>query len=165
MKVGYAAQNGATYVPIGRFLKDVIPLEEMSMQRIRAHLANLDYFDRMELFFQNPSYVFFKILPGNSVTYSGAYTEPGRTIATDQSLFPKGALGYLDIDEPRFVDPKAQNESSWEPGGRFVFDQDTGGAIRGAGHIDLYFGQGDEVGRRAGVMKRLGHLYYFVPKE
>ena len=165
IKVGYAAQNGAAYIPIGRFLLDRIPLEEMSMQRIRSELASMSELDRSELLFQNPSYVFFKKLPGESITYSGAETEAGRTIATDQSLFPKGALAYLQIDEPRFVDPKAPNESHWESAERFVFDQDTGGAIRGGGRVDLYFGQGDEAGRRAGVMKREGRLYYFVPKE
>ncbi len=163
MKLGYAAQNGAAYVPIGRFLKDVIPPEEMSMQRIRAYLDSLNRFDRLELLFQNPSYVFFKKLPGNTTTYSGAEVTAGRTIATDQSLLPKGALAFLDVEEPRFADPFAAKEDVWLKKGRFVFDQDTGGAIRGAGHIDLYFGEGFEAGREAGVMKRTGHLYYFVP--
>jgi membrane-bound lytic murein transglycosylase A len=165
IKVGYAAQNGAAYVPIGKFLKDKIPLEEMSMQRIRAELERLSRFDRLEMLFQNPSYVFFKTLPGESLTYSGAEVTAGRTIAADQSLFPKGALAFLDIEEPRFVDPQAAKEASWEKRGRFVFDQDTGGAIRGTGHVDLYFGEGDEAGRRAGVMKRSGRLYYFMPKD
>ena len=163
IKVGYAAQNGATYVPIGKFLKEAISPDEMSMQRIRAYLNSLNRFDRLELLFQNPSYVFFKTLPGNTTTYSGAEVTAGRTIASDQSLLPKGALAFLDVEEPRFPDPWAVKENVWLKKGRFVFDQDTGGAIRGAGHVDLYFGEGDEAGREAGVMKRTGHLYYFVP--
>ncbi len=42
---------------------------------------------------------------------------------------------------------------------------DTGGAIRGAGRADLFWGTGDEAKRYAGVMKRSSRLYYLVPKE
>ncbi|RZA08366.1 MAG: transglycosylase [Proteobacteria bacterium] len=164
MRVGYAAQNGSAYLPIGKFLTNVIPLEQMSMQRIRAHLATLPAEERDAVLFKNPSYVFFKELDSQSVTYSGAEVTAGRTIATDKFLFPKGVLGFLSIEEPTFADARAMDPNGWEAKPRFVFDQDTGGAIRGGGRVDLYMGQGAEVARRAGVMKREGKLWGLAPK-
>ena len=48
---------------------------------------------------------------------------------------------------------------------RVVFDQDTGGGIRGAGRVDLYLGKGVEAEEIAGRMKNPGTLYYFVPRD
>ena len=47
--------------------------------------------------------------------------------------FPKGTLGFLDIETPVFADATASEPSAWEKKPRWVFDQDTGGAIRGGG--------------------------------
>jgi membrane-bound lytic murein transglycosylase A len=165
MRVGYAAQNGSPYQPIGKYLTQHIPLAEMSMQRIRAYLGSVGNAERDRVLFLNPSYVFFKPLEGQSLTYSGAEVTSGRTIATDRGLYPKGVLGYYDIEEPTFADSQAIAESGWEAKPRFVFDQDTGGAIRGGGRVDLYMGQDASAARKAGVMKRNGRLYGLAPTE
>lgn len=164
IRVGYAGQNGSAYVPIGKFLWDQIPKEQMSMQRIREHLAKLTRGQQQDLFDKNPSFVFFQELKGESLTYSGAEVTPMRTVASDQFLFPKGTLGFLDIELPVFAEANALDPSSWEPKPRWVFDQDTGGAIRGGGRIDLYTGRGVEAERIAGVMKRKGRMWVLVPK-
>jgi membrane-bound lytic murein transglycosylase A len=88
----------------------------------------------------------------------------GRTIATDKFLFPKGVLGFLDIELPVFPDSTALDPSGYEHKPRWVFDQDTGGAIRGGGRVDLYMGQGLEAERLAGVMKKGGQLWMVAPK-
>jgi membrane-bound lytic murein transglycosylase A len=54
--------------------------------------------------------------------------------------------------------------SSSEPIGRFVLDQDIGGAITGGGRLDLFWGRGVEAKRYAGAMKTTGRLYYLGPK-
>ncbi|MGZ3651984.1 MAG: MltA domain-containing protein [Bdellovibrionota bacterium] len=164
IRVGYDSQNGAPYTPIGRFLWDIIPKEKMSMQRIRAHLTTLDRGRQQDLFDKNASYVFFKELRGAPVTYCGAEVTPNRTIASDQGLFPKGVLEFLIVDEPVFAHPGDLDPTSWEPRPRWVFDQDTGGAIRGGGRIDLYTGRGFDAERVAGVMKRPGKLWGLAPK-
>jgi membrane-bound lytic murein transglycosylase A len=165
LRVGYASQNGFPYVAIGKHLLDVIPLEQVSMQRIRQHLASVSRAELQAILNKNPSYVFFQELSGLSLTYSGAEVTPARTIATDQFFFPKGVLGFLDIELPVFADATSQEPISWERKPRWVFDQDTGGAIRGGGRVDLYMGQDAEAARMAGVMKRDGRLWYAVPKE
>lgn len=165
LRLGYAAQNGAPYIAIGKYFTDVIPIEEMSMQRILAHLRSLSPEERQRYLNLNPSYVFFQPLTGAALTYMGSEVSSGRTIATDPLFYPKGALAFLSIELPIFADPKSAKESGWELKPRFVFDQDMGGAIRGGARADLFIGQGDSAGQVAGVMKRWGKLVYFAPKE
>jgi membrane-bound lytic murein transglycosylase A len=165
IRIGYAGQNGHPYVPIGRFLTHIIPLEQMSMQRIRLALNSMSPEQRDQILFLNPSYVFFQELSGLSLTYSGAEVTTARTIATDQFFFPKGTLNFLEIELPVFADAESLDPVAWELKPRWVFDQDTGGAIRGGGRVDLYMGQGPEAERLAGVMKRGGKLWTLAPKE
>ena len=164
INVGYASQNGFPYFSIGKALVGLIPVEQISMQRIRQHLQSLPADQRQELLNKNPSYVFFQELKGPPLTYSGAEVTSGRTIATDSGFFPKGTLAFLEIETPEFQDPTAIDPSHWAKRSRWVVDQDTGGAIRGGGRVDLYFGEGNEPERLAGVMKRDGRLWYAVPK-
>jgi membrane-bound lytic murein transglycosylase A len=163
-RFGYASQNGFPYIAIGKHLTEHIPMEEMSMQRIKLHLQTLPKEAQQEILNINPSYVFFKKLDGDAVTYAGMEVSDGRTIATDLQLFPKGAMAFLDIDEPVFNTATDIHPASWAKKPRIVFDEDTGGAIRGGGRVDLYFGQGDLAAQKAGVMKQKGRLYYLVPK-
>jgi membrane-bound lytic murein transglycosylase A len=181
IRVGYDGQNGAPYTAIGKFLWDTIPKDQMSMQRIRWHLAGLNRDQQQDLFDQNASYVFFKEVKGEALTYSGADATAMRTVASDQGLYPKGTLEFFAIDEPVVADRsnektvadkanQAAGEGAaldpirWESRPRWVFDQDTGGAIRGGGRVDLFTGRGPDAERVAGVMKRVGHLWAVAPK-
>jgi membrane-bound lytic murein transglycosylase A len=47
---------------------------------------------------------------------------------------------------------------------RFVLNQDTGGAIRGAGRVDFFWGRGEEAARLAGPMQQRGRLLFLVPR-
>jgi membrane-bound lytic murein transglycosylase A len=164
LRLGYAAQNGHPYVPIGLFLRDRIPLDKMSMQAIESVLRSMEPDLRDQILYQNPSYVFFEELKGRGKTVSGIEVMDGRTIATDTRYFPKGALAFLQFQRPQFDGPQSQTPSTWIPTGRLVFDQDTGGAIRGTHRVDLFFGEGKAAEQEAGVMKERGQLYYLVPK-
>lgn len=165
IRVGYDSQNGHTYMALGKFLKDVIPSEKMSMQRIRSHLLTLTRDEQQKILNLNPSYVFFKKLESEALTYTGVEVSSGRTVATDLNFFPKGALAFLDIEEPVFETSTAIEPISWQRVPRLVFDQDIGGAIKGGGRVDLYFGSDDSAAQKAGVMKQTGKLYYLVPRN
>lgn len=165
VRYGYAAQNGHPYFALGKSLTDFIPLEEMSMQRIKLHLQTLPHEEQQNILNRNPSYVFFKKLDGGALTYAGMEVSDGRTIATDLHLFPKGAMAFLDIEEPVFDSSTDITPREWKHMPRIVFDQDTGGAIRGGGRVDLYYGAGEEASQKAGVMKQKGKLYYLVPRS
>lgn len=164
LKLGYAGQNGYPYVPIGKYLLDRIPKDQLSQGAIEAHLRSLTESERRELLNKNPSYVFFKPLKTAGITKLGTEVVPGRTIATDSSLFPKGALAFLEFPKPKFPSAQDRTPASWENTSRFVLDQDTGGAIRGPGRVDLFWGRGPEAKQSAGVMRSSGKLFYFVPK-
>jgi membrane-bound lytic murein transglycosylase A len=164
LRVGYAAQNGQTYESIGRFLTDVIPKEQMSLQTIEAYLRGLPAPDSRRILDKNPSYVFFKRLDGPAVTYLGTPAVGGRTIATDARFFPKGALAYLTFDSPTFAAPDAAQPMGTEAVGRLVIDSDRGGAIKGGGRVDLFWGAGPDARQHAGVLKSDGRLLYLAPK-
>ncbi len=164
LKVGYAGQNGHPYVAIGRHLTEIIPKEKITMHSIESHLRSLPSEEARKLMELNPSYVFFQNLPRAGLTFLGTEVVNGRTIATDQSYFPKGALAFLSFEKPVFATPQDVEPASWQPSSRFVLDQDTGGAIRGPHRVDLFWGRGSDAKQAAGVMKKKGRLVYFVPR-
>jgi hypothetical protein len=53
----------------------------------------------------------------------------------------------------------------WAPFGRYVLNQDTGGAIRGPGRVDLFWGGGPFGRIAAGHLKHSGALYFLLLKE
>ena len=161
--VGYAAGNGRPYRSIGRLLIDngKIPQEEMSMQRLRRYLAE-NPAQRNEIMAYNESYVFFRIVENGPLGSLDVPLTPGRSIATDSRLFPKGALAFIGTHTPA-LDQSGQL-IGWQRVWRFVLNQDTGGAIRGLRRADLYFGAGDEAGAAAGFMNSPGRLYFLSLK-
>jgi membrane-bound lytic murein transglycosylase A len=163
LRVGYAGQNGYRYEAIGKFLKDKIPLEDMTMHTIETYLRTLPTEEIQKILNQNPSYVFFRELDSKSITFLGSEVVGGRTIATDHRFFAKGTLAYLEIETPIF-EGDSLKPAKFESKPRLVIDQDTGGAIRGGGRVDLYWGEGDEAKKFAGVMKQNGKLHYLIPK-
>ncbi|NJL29926.1 MAG: transglycosylase, partial [Thermoanaerobaculia bacterium] len=163
LRLGYAAANGRPYRSIGKLLVDEgkIPREKVSMQSIRAWLeANPGELERV--FDYNESTVFFRRLDGPAQGSLGVPVTAGRSIATDRNLFPPGALGFLISEVPKHG---ADGATAVErPLVRFVLNQDTGGAIRGAGRVDFFWGRGAEAGEKAGLMKQPGRLFFLVPR-
>jgi membrane-bound lytic murein transglycosylase A len=162
--VGYAGQNGRPYRSIGRLLIDQgkISQSEMSMQRLRRHLAEYPE-QRNEIMWHNESYVFFRI---NEEGPFGSLEVPvtaGRSIATDSRLFAKGAPVLIYTERP--VLDGAGQLIGWRPFVRFVLNQDTGGAIRGFQRADLYMGTGDDAGAHAGYMNSPGKIYFLMLKN
>ncbi|MBF0160881.1 MAG: murein transglycosylase A [Magnetococcales bacterium] len=166
MRLGYDGANGRSYVAIGKILIDEgkIPKEEMTMPRLRQWL--LDHPDENKrLMFANPSYVFFRELQGDAVGNINVPLTADRSIATDHRLFPKGAPAILATTAPVFAGD-GKTVTGWQPDLRWVVNQDTGGAIRGAGRVDLFTGFGENMEYRAGVMKQANsQLYFIAPAE
>ncbi|MCP3951552.1 MAG: transglycosylase, partial [Desulfobacterales bacterium] len=141
INVHYNSPNGRPYRSIGKLLIDngAIPREQMSMQAIKKHLrenpAAVD-----DILNANPSYVFFNTESEGPIGSIGVRLTPGRSIATDRRIFPKGALAFIKTQKP-LVDGNGSIQK-WSDFGRFVLNQDTGGAIRGAGRADLFWGNG-----------------------
>jgi membrane-bound lytic murein transglycosylase A len=161
INVGYQTTNGRPYRSIGKLLIDEekISVEEMSMQKIREYLHN--HPEEMDTVLNhNPSYVFFTIEPEGPLGNINVKLTPGRSIALDRRIFPPAALAFIQTEKPA-VDSSGQIHS-WLPFARFALNQDTGGAIRGPGRADLFWGNGPYAEIAAGHLKHTGELYFLV---
>jgi membrane-bound lytic murein transglycosylase A len=163
-RVGYSERNGLPYRAIGRYLQErgLITREEMSMQAIRRVLAERPEMVE-EVLNYNPSYIFFRDL-GVGPLFGNINTPitPGRTLALDSKLFPAGAIAWIKTRKPKVND--RGDIVSWEDFSRFVMNQDTGGAIKGPGRADLFWGSGPYAELAAGHMRHEGELYILMKK-
>ena len=161
LNVHYHTTNGRPYRSIGKLLieQGAIARSDMSMQAIRRYLNDHPESLRKVLNY-NPSYVFFKLEEDGPLGSLSVRLTPGRSIATDRRLFPKGALAFIDTRQPLIT---AEGRiDSWTRLSRFVLNQDTGGAIRGAGRADVFWGNGPYAEIAAGHMKEAGDLYFLI---
>ncbi|MGW8390424.1 murein transglycosylase A [Pseudoduganella sp. HUAS MS19] len=161
VRVAYADQNGRPYQSIGKWLvqKGELTLEQATAQGIKAWIDGHPT-RQQELFNVNPSYVFFKEekLPDPKVGPKGTLNvplTPQRSVAIDRSQLPLGAPIYLDTTLPG---------ADGMPLHRLMLAQDTGGAIKGAIRLDLFFGFGSEAADFAGRMKQRGNIWVLLPK-
>ena len=164
INVGYSISNGRPYRSIGRYLieRGYITRDQLSMQKIREFLNNHPEL-WPELCRYNPSYVFFSLRKDGPFGNIKVLLTPQRSIATDYRLFPKGALAFIRTKKP--ILDKNGNIVKWKKFCRFVLNQDTGGAIKGAGRVDIYFGTGEKAGIMAGSMKQIGDLYILIKRS
>jgi membrane-bound lytic murein transglycosylase A len=163
LSVGYKASNGLPYRSIGRHMLDMgwLQREEISMQRIRQYLS--EHPEIMEeVLNHNPSYVFFRRLGNGPFGNINVPLTAGRSVALDSRIFPKGALCFISSEKP--VLNSMSEISGWTRFSRFVLNQDTGGAIRGSGRADLFWGSGHRAELAAGHMKQEGELYFLIKK-
>ena len=158
-RVGYAGKNGHPYRAIGRVLVNSgeMTLEEVSTQSIKQWIKANPH-RRDELFAANPSYVFFIERPGLALDPSlgpvGTFGVPipaMRGIAVDRRTYPLGIPFWVDFDTP--VGPMQ----------RLTIALDTGGAIKGSGRADFFFGSGDGAGEAAGATRSMGRLTALAP--
>lgn len=158
-RFGYAGTNGHPYTSLAKEL-----VKDGELKPDHAGLSSIrdwarrnpgqveDYLNR------NARYVFFAPITGNPRGSLNLEVEAGRSLATDKSLFPRGAVVFVEThtagasltDGPRFR--------------QFMMDQDTGGAIRTAGRADIYLGIGEMAEAQSGRMKAEGQMYYLFLK-
>ena len=161
LSVHYQASNGRPYRSIGRYMieKGFLAREEMSMQAIRRYL-NDNPEVREEVLNTNPSYVFFRKGENGPFGSLGVPLTPGRSVALDPRVFPRGALGFISSRKPLVND---QGEiTGWTDFSCFVLNQDSGGAIKGAGRADVFWGSGPYAEVAAGHMQHDGDLYILI---
>ncbi|MGK7930810.1 MAG: murein transglycosylase A [Microcystaceae cyanobacterium] len=163
MTVGYDGSTDYPYVSLGKELIDdgVFNKEELSLPLL------LDYFkqnpQQLDQYIpRNNRFIFFRPTNGAPAKGSiGVPVTPERSIATDKSIMPPGALALLQTTLPYLNN----GEMEMRQVSRYVLDQDTGSAIKGAGRVDVFMGTGKEAGDRAGLMNHEGQLYYLLLKN
>lgn len=164
MTVGFAGKTNYPYTSVGRELvKDgKLPLDGLTLPVLinyfRSSPVELDqYLPR------NQSFVFFQETHGAPAMGSiGVPVTAERSIATDKSLMPPGALALI---KSRIPYPNATKQLETRMVNRYVLDQDTGSAIQGAGRVDIFMGTGPLAGDRAGIIGGTGELYYPLLKN
>ena len=162
--VGFAGGTDYAWTSIGRELaKDgKMPLSGLTMPKLIAYFRQnpqelSNYLPRWERF------VFFAETNGTPAT--GSILVPvtaERSIATDKSLMPPGALALIVNSFPY---PTNRGKLESRLVNRFVLDQDTGSAIKGPGRVDYFMGSGQLAGDRAGISGGNGLLFYLLLKE
>jgi membrane-bound lytic murein transglycosylase A len=115
------------------------------------------------VFSTNQSYVFFEIRNNGPLGALEQVLVPYYSVATDFTIFPKGNLLFIKTEIPS-VDAQ-QKLVGWKPFSSFVLNHDTGGAIKGSGKADIFFGTGPVAEAQACYMVRYGKLYLLVKKK
>jgi membrane-bound lytic murein transglycosylase A len=163
LRLNYDSHNGYPYTAVGRVLieRNLVPREEMSMQRIRDWMAaNPDEAPKVRA--TNRSYVFFHVTglsnEGEPVGAQGVPLIPGRSIAVDK-IHVYGTPFFIDASLP--IESAKPNT----PFRRLMIAQDTGSAIVGPARADLYWGAGDDAARIAGRIRHPGRFVMLLPRE
>jgi membrane-bound lytic murein transglycosylase A len=166
VRLAYDGRNGQPYTSIGRLLIESgeIAEAEMSLARLKSWLRANDLAPggkARRLMQRNRSYVFFKLETAfdptdGPVGGAGVALAALRSIAVDRGIWAYGTPFWLDARLPwRRAQPDAL--------ARLTIAQDTGSAILGAARADLYFGGGDEAGRRAGDIRHACDFTVLLP--
>jgi membrane-bound lytic murein transglycosylase A len=163
LRFNYDSHNGYPYTAVGRVLieRNLVPREEMSMQRIRDWMAaNPDEAPKLRA--TNRSYIFFRITglsnEGEPVGAQGVALVPGRSIAVDK-IHVYGTPFFIEASLPI---ESAKPTTSFR---RLMIAQDTGSAIVGPARADLYWGAGDDAARIAGRIRHAGRFVMLLPRE
>ncbi|WP_284165276.1 MltA domain-containing protein [Frigidibacter sp. SD6-1] len=152
-RFGYAGKNGQPYSSIGKELirRGALAESDASVAAIRAWAA-ANPADLPDLLRVNRSFVFFRPLDLDPalgpIGTAGCPVTPLRSLAVDPDHIPLGAPVWVE----------------WQGAARLMIAQDTGGAIRGAGRGDIFFGTGGAAGDAAGALKCTGRLTLLVPR-
>ena len=163
MTVGYNGTTNYAYVSLGgELVKDgVFKKDELTLPKL------LEYFEKnpskLDKYIpKNNRFIFFRETNGKLPTGNlGVPVTGDRSIATDKSIMPPGALALIVAPIP---DVQPTGEIETRVVSRYVLDQDTGSAIKGAGRVDIFLGSGETAGERAGRLNGSGNLFYLLLK-
>ena len=161
MGIGFDGSTNYPYTSIG---KELIAAGIFTPETITLPLV-IDYLEanpeQQRIYLpRNNRFIFFRETSGKPPQGSlGVPVTAERSIATDKSIMPPGALALISAPIPE----KGSLERNMVS--RFVLDQDTGSAIKGAGRVDIFMGTGKSAGDRAGLINHDGKLYYLLLRK
>lgn len=156
IKLGYAGNNGRTFKGLGQILREegIKPEGGYSMPAMKKWLQSHPREAKL-LMAQNPRYIFFKELYGDSPYGSaGVVLTPKRSIAVDKKYIPMHTPMWLETADSDGIKLN-----------RLVVAQDVGNAITGGIRADFFWGHGDEAFSQAGRMNSSGKYYLLLPKQ
>ncbi|NJL75813.1 MAG: hypothetical protein HC892_13105 [Saprospiraceae bacterium] len=157
----FDGENNQPYVSIEKHLSDYreeYGIKNVSMNGVRDFLS-LNPALEDSILNVNPSYTFFR-KGGTDILGAGQVPlAPEISIAVDPKYIPLGSclLAAVPIANKKGI--VVGHEF------RLLLAQDVGGAIRGAGHVDVYFGTGKEAQKKANYFNHYGRLWLLLPKD
>lgn len=153
LKLVWGGENGYKFKPLP---KEYIGSTLHVMKQLRAN--GQKGFDDMDL---NQSYIFFKERKEPfPVGAQAVMLTPERSAAIDSRIYPYGIPIWIEAKLP-FV----KGYSKGEKFNRMLIGQDRGGAIKGGGRLDLFFGRGRHAESVGGAFNVLGDMYVLYPKD
>lgn len=161
--VHFAGTNSRPLRWLSKYMKEKGYIEDTSIVSQREFLkANPD--KHREIFSYNESVVYYAEKKHPAEGSAGVSVTPGRSIATDWRKYGyKGLLTYIEAQRPTEESTEANVE--YKPFSRFMLDQDTGGAIKGKGRVDIFHGEDPYAELAAFNTQHTGNLYYLMLKK
>lgn len=164
----FAATNGRPYQSVGLAVvgSGAMTRDQITAATLKQYLGEHPEGESW-LLARNPRYTFFELvdLPDDGEP-PGTIGQPlvaGRSIAVDPAAVPLGAACWVSVPVPQ-ADAQGRLLAR-EPMRRFMMAQDTGGAIKGPGRVDLYIGHGAAAETVAHRVWDAGELYVLVKKR
>lgn len=163
IRLNYADKNGHPYFAVGSVLiqRGIVTKEEISMQKIREFMEQNPE-EGKALRRMNKSYVFFRETDleehDEAIGAQGISLTAARSIAVDRKIHTYGMPVFVNALLPIV----SEKPDTWFR--RLMIAQDTGGAIKGAGRGDIFFGTGAAAGEASGALKCAGRLTALLPK-
>lgn len=164
----YDGRNGFPYTSVGRLLieRGLVAAPDMSLDVLKKTLRALGQGPGeagRRLMQENRSYVFFRIDASEArrsgpIGGQGCALTPLRSIAVDRSIWRYGLPFWIATQVPW----EGESPSPLE---RLMIAQDTGSAILGPARADLFFGAGEEAGRRAGCVRHAADFIVLLPAD
>ncbi len=165
-RVRYDGDNGRRYKSVGQYLIATgrIPAKKFSRKAFLRYMKRHPK-ERQRLLNVNDRYIFFRIDTSTAAPFAYGNIDvpltPGRSMATDPKLFPKGLLAWISVGESNQI----AGRHGVLPLRRFMLNQDEGGAIQGPGRVDIFAGHGADAKSLATHFWYKGRLYFLVKKK
>ncbi|MEM6700466.1 MAG: murein transglycosylase A [Bacteroidota bacterium] len=159
--LSFDGQNGHAYRSIETYLirhKSDFGIRNVSMEGIKKFLYQNPHLADTILN-QNPSFTFFR--RGQKLPTGAGHVPLSEdiSIAVDKRYIPLGSCLLAAV--PVVNDKGVVTHHEY----KVLMAQDVGGAIKGTGHVDLYFGAGKEAQQRANSFNHYGRLWLLLPKK
>lgn len=155
----YAGENGHPYRNIQRFFRRRadLGLNNLSPEGIKRFL--MKHPEKMDsVLHYDPSYTFFEIKKGLAKGAADVPLMEEISIAADSRYFPLGSVVLAAV--PVYEDGRVTHHTY-----KLLLPQDVGGAVKGAGHVDLYCGNGALGQAKASNLHHYGRLWVLLPKH
>ena len=152
--LAYGGTNRYPYQSIELALARRDPsVSDLSLRGLRNWIdADPEVRDTITTF--NPNYGFFRLADGEARGAAGLALSPMISVAADPKHYPLGSVLLARVPVPG-------SPGSFDT--RLLLVQDTGGAINGSQHLDLYTGVGERALDLAEVLSTYGEVYLLSP--